>query len=142
MIRDVARKQLLGIMGTSFVFAGVSGMPLAGAGTMLANLLMNDKDKPFDAETELENSLGSLAYKGPINQLLNLEISSRTGWNDMFWKDDPKRMAEVGAFDYIAERAMGPAYSALIQTGEAFSNFQQGHFIFCSSTVFAIFKEA
>jgi hypothetical protein len=126
--RSAARRQLLGIYGMAFLFSGVSGMPGVGALSMLANLCMGNKDDPYDADEEAKQAMGDLLWKGPLGHMLNLEISSRTGWNDMLWKDDPKRMAEVGVFAYIGERAMGPAYSALTQTGQAWTHFTNGQY--------------
>ena len=126
--REIARKQLLGLYGTAFLFSGVAGMPLVGAGEMLASQLFSNKDETYDAEEELKNSIGLLAYKGPIGYLTNLEISSRTGWGDMLWKDDPKRLAEIGPMLYTAEHLMGPAYSAMVSAGTALQHFSQGEY--------------
>ena len=127
-IRAVARRQLLGFYGLAFAFAGVSGMPLVGAGKMLASLLFNDKDKPYDPDEEALKAMGPTVWKGILNGMINAEVSSRTGWNDMFWKDDPKRMAEVGAFNFLMERSMGPLYSAATQMTDGYKQFMQGNY--------------
>ena len=127
-VRAVARRQLLGIYGMAYAFSGVAGMPLVGAAQFLANQCMGEEDHPYDAEAESRIAMGDLSYKGPINYMLNLDVSNRTGWNDMLWKDDPRRLAEVGAVDYIMERAMGPAYSTAIQFGQGYDHFQKGEY--------------
>ena len=127
-IRAMARRQMAGIYGAAFAFAGVSGMPMVGATKFLMNQLMSDADRPYDADAEAKQAMGDLAWKGPINHFLNIDVADRTGWNGMLWKDDPKRLAEIGAFGYIAERAMGPTYSALVGTGTALSHFKEGNF--------------
>jgi DNA-binding MarR family transcriptional regulator len=126
--RAIARKQLLGLYGTAFLFSGVAGMPLVGAGEMLASQLFSTKDETYDAEEELKNAIGLMAYKGPLGYLTNLEISSRTGWGDMLWKEDPKREAEIGPMLYTMEHMMGPAYSAMVQAGRAMQLFAQGEY--------------
>jgi hypothetical protein len=127
-IRAIARRQLLGIYAMAFMFSGVAGMPLVGGVKMLASLLMDDKDKPYDAEQEAQKAVGDLAWKGPLNHYLNIEISSRTGWNDMLMKDDSKRMTEIGPFLYFMERSMGPAYSAFQQGTQAYKFIQNGEY--------------
>jgi len=132
-VRDVARKQLLGIYGMSFIFAGAHGVPLYGAGVMLAGFLMGDDDDPVDIEGYLNEALGDLIYKGPVNQLLNIDIAGRTGFNGMVWRDNPKRLAEVGPVTYMLEQLAGPSYSAalsvqkglgMIADGEAYRGFE------------------
>lgn len=130
-IRKLAQKQLLGIYGTSFAFAGLQGIPLYGAGSVLASMLnamFGDDDEPFDPDEAVQSAMGTLAYKGPLNQLLGVDIASRTGFNNMFWRDDPRRLAEVGMAPYIAEHFFGPTYQALfVNTGRAKDLFNQGH---------------
>jgi hypothetical protein len=127
-VKKMAMKQMLGIYGTAFAFGGIAGLPLYGAGTMLANMLMDDEDDPVDVDDMVRESTGDLAYRGPLNHYLNLAVSHRVGWNDMFWTDDPKRLAEVGVFTYSIERALGPAYSQLLQLGPAAEHFANGRF--------------
>mgnify|MGYP006268286465 CR=1 FL=1 len=127
-VKSIARKQLLGIYATAFAFGGIAGLPVYGAATMLANMLMGDDDHPVDVDELVRTSTNDLAYRGPINKLLNLAVSHRVGWNDMFWTDDPKRLAEVGVFTFILERSLGPAYSQLLQLGDAADHFANGRF--------------
>ena len=110
--RDIARNQLLGIAGMSYIFAGIQGMPMYGAVSLLANMLMDDDDEPFDMDATIRKSMGDIGYKGPINALLGVDIASRTGFNGLLWRDDPKRLAEIGPSLYMIEQAAGPAYGA------------------------------
>lgn len=128
-VKDIAKRQMLGIYATAFAFSGVAGLPLYGAATMLANLLMDtDEDEPIDVDDKVRESVGDLAYRGPLNHYLNLAVSHRVGWNDMFWTDDPKRLAEVGVFTYALERALGPTYSQLMAIKPAAEYFANGQF--------------
>jgi hypothetical protein len=110
--RDTARNQLLGIAGMSYIFAGIQGMPMYGAVSLLANMLMDDDDEPFDLDATIRKSMGDIGYKGPVNALLRVDIASRTGFNGLLWRDDPKRLAEIGPSLYMIEQAAGPAYGA------------------------------
>ena len=109
--RSVARKQLLGIYGMAFLFAGMKGVPLFGAAEWLANLLMGDDDEPYDLQQEILEAFGEIGLNGPLSNWLNINLADRTGFNGLLWRDDPKRLSEVGFVDYYAERLGGPTVS-------------------------------
>jgi hypothetical protein len=132
-VRSVARKQLVGIYGMAFMFAGAQGLPLYGATAMLAGFLMGDDDDPVDIDGYVNEAVGDLIYKGPVNQLLNIDIAGRTGFNNLVWRDNPKRLAEVGPMTYAIEQLAGPSYSAalsvqrglgMISDGEVWRGFE------------------
>ena len=128
-VRAMARKQLIGIAGMSYLFAGVQGMPLYGAGALLASLTqMGEEDEPFDVDAEIRKLIGDLGYKGPVNQLFSVDVASRTGFNGLLWKDDPQRLAEIGPFLYAVERVAGPAYSAFQGIGRGAEQFFEGYY--------------
>lgn len=110
--KRIARRQLLGISGMAYAFAGIQGMPLYGAVSLLAEMMLGDDDEPFDMDAEIRASFGDIGYKGPINQILSVDIASRTGFNGLLWRDDPKRLSEIGPTLYALEQAAGPAYGA------------------------------
>lgn len=131
VIRDAARKEIIGYFATAFVSAGVQGMPLVGAGALLVTVLngiLGDDDEPYDADFALREAVGLFAYKGPINYLVGVDIASRTGWTGMFWREDPKRMAEVGPVTYAMEQFMGPAYSYAVGVPKAFDYISDGNY--------------
>ena len=86
-------------------------MPLFGAAEMLAAFLMGDDDEPYDLQQEVMESLGELGLNGPVNALFNLDVASRAGFTDVLWRDDPKRLAEVGYITFALEKLAGPTYS-------------------------------
>ena len=124
--RSIARRQLLGIAGMTYLFAGVQGMPLYGGLSLLANMLMNDDDEPFDLDATVRAAIGDLGYKGPLNQLINLDIASRTGFNGMLWREDPKRLSEVGPVSYVLEKIAGPAYGVAKGIERGVGLFREG----------------
>lgn len=107
--RAIARKQLLGVYGGAYLVSGIGGLPLFGAAEALAAALMGDDDEPYDLQQEVLDSLGQLGQNGPLNALLKVDIASRTGFNNMFWRDDPKRLSELGYPMYMVERIAGPS---------------------------------
>jgi hypothetical protein len=128
--RQVARKQLLGIMGMTYMFSGLQGLPLYGALNMLSTAIagMFGDDEPYDFDEEVREIFGDLGYKGVLNKVLNVDIASRTGFNGMVWRDDPRRLSEVGFASYFVEHFFGPAYQALavnpIRAAQLFSDGQ------------------
>jgi len=126
--REIARSQLIGIFGASFLIAGLQGMPLYGAVEFLANLLMGDDDEPYDFSAYVDSKYGVMGRKGLLNELIGLDIASRTGFNGMIWRDDHKRMAEVGPFLYALEQAMGPAYGAFRSAERGYELFKEGEY--------------
>ena len=126
----MAMRQLMGLMGTSFAFAGVQGMPFVGGAAVMYGILNamlgDDDDEYFDTDEALNTALGDLAYRGPVNAALNIDIASRTGSGNLFWRDDNRRLAEVGPMVYTLERLAGPAYSVGINYERAYDLFRQG----------------
>ena len=129
-VRRMAIKQLMGIFGTSFAFAGVQGMPFIGGGAAMYGMLqamLGDDDEPYDVDDALEQALGSMAYRGPVNEMMNIDVASRTGFGNLFWRDDSRRLAEVGPVVYTFERFAGPAYSLGLNYQRSYGLFQEGH---------------
>jgi hypothetical protein len=130
-VRDAARKELIGYFGTAYVFAGVQGMPVVGAGMTLVSVLngiFGDDDEPYDPEFALREAVGLFNYKGPVNYLSGVDIASRTGWTGMFWREDPKRLAEVGPVTYTVEQLLGPAYSYAVGVPRAAGYMAEGQY--------------
>jgi len=111
--RATARKQLLGVYGMTYMVAGLKGLPLFSAAEVLAAALMGDDDEPYDLQQEVLDSMGLLGLNGPLNAAFNVDIASRTGFNGMLWRDDPKRLADIGFPLYAAERILGPSYGLI-----------------------------
>ena len=126
-VREIAQRQLFGIYLMAFTFAGAQGLPLYGALSLLAGMIMGDDDEPVDTDAIITEAIGDMAYKGPINQLLNIDIASRTGFNGMFWRDNPKRRSEVGTLTYLLEQAAGPSFSAAVNAQKAFGMISDGY---------------
>jgi hypothetical protein len=124
--RAVARKQLLGIYGMAFLFAGMKGVPLFGAIEWLASLLMGDDDEPYDLQQELLEAYGEIGLNGPLSNWLNINLADRTGFNGLLWRDDPKRLSEVGAVDYYAERLGGPTVGVAQGFVKGFDYIKEG----------------
>jgi hypothetical protein len=129
LIRFIARRRLLYTFGTTYMLAGIKGLPLFGAAEVLASMLMGDDDEPYDLEQELLDSVGTIGANGPLNELLNLDIGSRTGFYGILWRDDPKRLAEVGALYYTLERVAGPTFGLVNAAQRGFEDLANGEIV-------------
>ena len=128
--RKLAQKQLTGILGMTYVFSGAQGLPVYGAANMLTSALaamFGDDDEPFDFDESVRSAIGDLGYKGPINALTNVDIASRTGFNGMVWRDDPRRLSEVGFTSYFAEHFFGPAFQVGVNVERGAKLLNEGH---------------
>ena len=112
LVREIAAKQLIGVYGYSFLMAGIQGMPLYGGAAVLASLLLDDEDEPFEPHTYVNAAVGDLAYRGPLSAFLGIDISQRTGFRDLAFREDPARLEKIGASAYMLEVLGGPGYSA------------------------------
>ena len=140
--RKLARKQLAGIYGMTYVFSGAQGLPVYGAANMLMSAIagMFGDDEPFDFDEEVREAIGDLGYKGPMNKLLGVDIASRTGFNGMIWRTDQQRLSEVGFGPYFIEHFFGPAYQVLaINPVRAAKLWGEGHTERAIETVVPVF---
>jgi hypothetical protein len=86
-----------------------------------------DEDNPMDPDERIKDAVGSLAYKGPVSQMLQADIASRTGFNNLLWREDEKRVEEVGPFLYAAEQIFGASYAAAMGFYRAYNDWEDGH---------------
>ena len=131
-IKKLAAKQLVGIMGMTYLFAGIHGLPFYSAGTLLADLLKDlwggDDDDPTKSDQWVKQQVGELGWKGPVNQLFMADVASRTGFNGLLWRDDDKRLEEVGPILFAMEQIFGPSYAALMGIGRGFKDYKEGQY--------------
>ena len=109
--KTIARKQAAGIIGMTYLFAGIKGLPGYGAVNVLANFLASDDDEPFDLDQWIQDSVGTVGLNGIVNQITQLDMAARTGFDNTIWRDDPKRLSEVGYLTYALEKFAGPTFS-------------------------------
>jgi hypothetical protein len=129
-IRKVAVRQLLGIHAMSFMVAGLKGMPVFGAVNLLASLLSgffgDEGDEPLDLDQYVLSNWGQAVYRGPLSALLNADFGSRSGFGELLWRTDEKRIAEIGAVHYAIEQAAGPIAGIVRNIGSAFDYWEKG----------------
>tara|TARA_R100001480_G_scaffold119427_1_gene118520 strand:- start:613 stop:3549 length:2937 start_codon:yes stop_codon:yes gene_type:complete len=121
-----AKKQLAGIYGYSFLMAGAAGVPLYGLMKMIMEGLFDDDDEPFDFDVFVNQAIGDWAYRGPLSYAIGADISRRTGYNNLFFQEDPQRLAEIGLPTYALETMFGPAFSGIRRFGSGFEYLERG----------------
>ena len=129
-VRREAAKQLLAIHTMAFMFAGAKGLPVYGLTNLLASMLdglLGDDDEPFDLDDWITKEFGNALYRGPLGALLNVDIGSRTGFGDLLWRPDEKRLAEVGPMLYAFEQLAGPAGGVIKGGIKGLEQFGEGN---------------
>ena len=90
---------------------------------------LEDDDEPFDARDDARMFFGELLYKGPLNKMLNVEVSTRASLaNGLVFRDDPQGVAQNGYVATAIKQASGPlgSYAMGLERGVAAMN--QGEF--------------
>ena len=119
--RSLAAKRLIGIYAASIALAGIQGAPLYGGVKILTELILDDEDEPFDLDTLIAQEFGNTLYSGPVNKWLGIDMSRRTGFRDMVFREDPQRLEKLGLTMYTLETLGGPAVSIATRVQEGFS---------------------
>ena len=129
LIKYAARKQLVGIYGMSFTIAGLQGMPLYGAANVLSetfNAMFGDDDEPYDFDEKVRDIFGDIGYKGPLNKIVNADVAARTGFSNLIFREESRRISEIGVPGYIVETALGPAYGYMRNVGKGIEDMNNG----------------
>jgi hypothetical protein len=130
-VKDVARRQLLGIFGMSGAFLGAAGLPFYGAfsvlGRMLAAMFGDDDDEPYDFNMQMREISGDF-YEGLLAKALNIDISKRAALaSDVLWRDDPLSVQNYGYARTLMMNLMGPMGNYAINAERAVTEIERGN---------------
>ena len=89
--------------------------------------MFGDEDEPFDFEESTREIFGDIGYRGPLNKLLNVDIASRTGFANLIWREDPRRVSEVGLMQYVLEQGLGPSFSYGLSVNRGLQDMAKGN---------------
>ena len=139
-MRFEAIKAFTGMMGFTFVTAGISGLPLFFVFQAVANAmhaLFEDDDEPFDAENWFKNwtnrqfgdFFGDTVSRGLLSQATGMNFADRMGINltDMWFPDVKKSQDEVQYMQNMMTNLMGPTAGALLNYVEAYKRYNDGY---------------
>jgi hypothetical protein len=111
----IALKATLGMWGSSFLLAGVAGVPMFNAVAMMVNAMLLDDDED-DFETIVRKSIGEGWYKGWLTEGTGMDISGRIGLSGLLLRAD-RFNSNPSEADTFMNYFGGPAWA----TGVRFS---------------------
>ena len=110
--RDIAFQQLVGIFGSSMLLAGVAGIPMFQTIALIANMFLPDDEEDF--ETLTRQYIGELFYKGGVNHLTGIDVSSRIGLTGLLYRTN-SYTKDQELLTQLVQAAGGPAGSVITQ---------------------------
>ena len=116
--RKVAFKQLMGLQLSSFALAGISGVPLYGLVSTVADAFLGDDEE--DADSLTRKYLGEGLYKGYLSEISGLDISSRIGLTGLLIREN-RYNTDPSAEETLVANLGGPAWSTATQIGRGVS---------------------
>lgn len=119
-MRQQAFKQLVGIQLSALALAGVSGVPLFGAATMIADMFLDEDEET--AEMLARRYLGEGIYKGFLTDMLGVDISSRIGLTGLLIREN-RYNTDPSAEETLVTTLGGPAWSTATKVGRGVSEF-------------------
>lgn len=137
--RKEARSRLLGVYGTTAVFAGASGLPLWWVVSSTANALQavfgedDDEDWDFDiwfkewANETFGGFFGDVVARGAASQLTGANVADRLSLNGLWFRDMRKSEDEVSWVQNQLINLLGPTAGLVINSAEAVKQYNQGY---------------
>ena len=137
--RKEARSRLLGVYGTTAVFAGASGLPLWWVVSSTANALQavfgdeDDEDWDFDiwfkewANETFGGFFGDVMARGAVSQLTGANVADRLSLNGLWFRDMRKSEDEVSWVQNQMINLLGPTAGLVINSAEAVKQYNQGY---------------
>jgi hypothetical protein len=136
--RKEARSRLLGVYGTTAVFAGASGLPLWWTVSATANALQavfgeDDEDWDFDiwfkdwANDTFGGFFGDVVARGAASQVLGANVADRMSLNGLWFRDTRQSPDEVSWVQNQIFNLLGPAAGVAINWAEAAKQYNQGY---------------
>jgi hypothetical protein len=139
--RDLARRELVGIIGMHAVFAGAAGLPYLTLPAVLDAItaMKDDEDDPFDAEVEFQNYLtdklgqknAEMVMYGVLRGVPILEsadISSRISINGLAIRDSNRDSEGAHERMEVFKNLLGPQSALLITNPmDSWDHWQDGN---------------
>jgi hypothetical protein len=137
--RKEARSRLLGVYGTTAVFAGASGVPLWWTISSTANALQavfgedDDEDWDFDiwfkewTNETFGGFFGDVIARGAVSQLTGANVADRLSLNGLWFRDMRKSEDEVSWVQNQMINLLGPTAGLVINSAEAVKQYNQGY---------------
>tara|TARA_R110002096_G_scaffold193767_1_gene375638 strand:- start:74 stop:1039 length:966 start_codon:yes stop_codon:yes gene_type:complete len=120
---NTALQQAFGVHLSALFFAGVQGIPLYGAASMIADMFLDDDED--DADTIVRKQVGEGWYKGAVTKFTGADIASRVALTGLLLQDnrfnkDPSLEENIGKyFGGPALSVVNRIYRGVAETLEA-----------------------
>jgi hypothetical protein len=135
------RNRLMGTLGTTFIFAGATGLPGWAAFSSMMEILHyifadeDEEDKPFDFDNWFKNwsadtfggFVGDSISRGVASQATGIDLADRMSLNGMWFRDQRKQPDMESAFQAYLVSLMGPAVGIGVSAFNAADQALQGH---------------
>ncbi|MGN7710765.1 PLxRFG domain-containing protein [Agrobacterium radiobacter] len=117
--RREARYQLAGVMGMMTAMAGVTGTMGFSVAMMIAGALFGDDDDPMSFEDQfkadmvdiLGPQLGGVLLNGVPGHYLGIDLSSRIGMPDLWFRSPTRELQGKAEFQYWLSQSLGATVS-------------------------------
>lgn len=117
--RREARYQLAGVMGMMTAMAGVTGTMGFSVAMMIAGALFGDDDDPMAFEDQfkadvvdiLGPQLGGVVLNGVPGHYLGIDLSSRIGMPDLWFRSPTRELQGKAEFQYWLSQSLGATVS-------------------------------
>jgi hypothetical protein len=140
-IRKEAIESFWGMMGMTFLAAGMSGLPLFFVLSGVASAFhaaFGDHDEPFDFDNWFKNwcsrrfggIVGDTISRGALSQATGMNFADRMSINmsDMWFPSVKKSQDEVQYLQNVMTNLMGPVMGAGLGYAEALKRLNDGHY--------------
>ena len=131
----------MGTLGTTFIFAGATGLPGWAAFSALMEMMNyifadeDEEDIPFDFDNWFKNwaadtfggFVGDSITRGVASQATGIDLADRMSLNGMWFRDQRKQPDMESAAQAYLVSLMGPAVGVGISFFNAYDQFSQGH---------------
>jgi hypothetical protein len=109
-VRKIAAKQLAAAHLSALLFAGVQGVPIYGAVSLMASLLYDDEEEDFD--TDVRKFVTEGWYKGWLAELSGVDVSNRIKLTDLLWEEN-RYNPDPSTEEFIVGNIGGAAFSTM-----------------------------
>ena len=123
--KKAAWKQMGGIFGMSALMAGVQGIPMYGAVSLIYSMFCDDDDDDLDTVTR--KGLGEFMFKGPLDYMTNLAAAGRITLNDLIVRDTKSGTSSATFSQQLIQALGGPVVGVADKMQRGYNKIAEGH---------------